>query len=133
MNASENIGIGLLGDATGSITIDSVGNVNLTGNVANSHNEATLSIGSDKGGISQSGNTTLRSEIVDLTAYDDIKGVHIASLGSEDNGVVTDNIKLSAVSTGKGDIDVTAVGGVLGDEILPGNVDGHIVTGRSGR
>lgn len=123
MDASEDIGIGLLGDEKGSITIDSVGNVNLTGNVANSHNEATLSIGSDKGGISQSGNTTLRSEIVDLKAHDDIKGIHIASLGSENNGILTDNIKLSAVSTGKGNIDITAVGGVLGDEILPGNVE----------
>ena len=123
MNASENIGIGLLGDEKGSITIDSIGNVNLTGNVANSHNEATLSICSDKGGISQSGNTTLRSEIVDLKAHDDIKGIHIASLGSENNGILADNIKLSAVSTGKGNIDITAVGGVLGDEILPGNVE----------
>ena len=123
MDASENIGIGLLGDEKGSITIDSIGNVNLTGNVANSHNEATLSIGSDKGGISQSGNTTLRSEIVNLKAHDDIKGIHIASLGSENNGILADNIKLSAVSTGKGNIDITAVGGVLGDEILPGNVE----------
>ncbi len=123
LDASEDIKIGLLGDATGSIGITSVGNVNLTGNVANSHNEATLAISSTGGGISQSGNTTLRSESVELTAQGDITGIHIASLGSKDaNGNVTDNIKLNAVSNGKGNIDVTAVGGVLGDEILPGNV-----------
>ena len=124
MDASEDIGIGLLGDEKGRIKIDSVGNVNLKGNVANSHNEAELEIVSEGGGISQSGNTTLRSENVRLTAHDDITGLHIASLGSKDaNGNVTDNIQLHAVSTGKGNIDITAVGGVLGDEILPGNVE----------
>jgi len=124
MSASEDIGIGLLGDEKGSIKIDSVGNVNLTGNVANSHNEAALEIVSEGGGISQSGNTTLRSENVWLRAHDDITGLHISSLGSKDaNGNVTDNIQLDAVSTGKGNIDITAVGGVLGDKILPGNVE----------
>ena len=124
MDASEDIGIGLLGDEKGSIKIDSVGNVNLTGNMANSHNEAELEIVSEGGGISQSGNTTLRSENVRLTAHDDITGLHIASLGSKDaNGNVTDNIQLHAVSTGKGNIDITAVGGVLEDRFLPGNVE----------
>ena len=94
------------------------------GNVANSHNEAPLTINSKTGGITQFDNTTLKSEIVNLTAKNDIKNIHLASVGTKDgSGNVTDNIKLSAISTGKGDIDITAVGGILNNRSLPGNVE----------
>ena len=127
INASKQIKIGLIGEEKGSINIASTnnvgGNINLTGNVANSHNEATLNISSAGGSINQFDNTTLKSEIVNLTAKDDIKNIHIASIGATDGNKVTDNIKLSAVSTNKGDIDITAVGGLLNNQSLPGNVE----------
>ncbi|WP_295358558.1 hypothetical protein [uncultured Succiniclasticum sp.] len=132
LNASQPITIGLIGAEKGSINIESKntagGSINLTGNVANSHNEATLNISSKAGGITQFDNTTLKSEIVNLTAKNDIKNIHLASVGTavkDANGKVTsvtDNIKLSAVSTGNGDIDVTAVGGILENQSLRGNV-----------
>ena len=127
LNASQPITIGLIGAEKGSINIESKntagGSINLTGNVANSHNEATLNISSAAGSITQFDNTTLKSEIVNLTAKNDIKNIHLASVGTKDtNGNVTDNIKLNAVSTGKGDIDITAVGGILENQSLPGNV-----------
>ena len=134
MNASQPINIGLIGADVGKIDIKSTnasgGSINLTGNVANSHNQAELNISSAAGGIKQFDNTTLKSEIVNLTAKDDIKNIHIASIGTvterDADGKATavqDNIKLSAVSTGKGDIDITAVGGVLENQSLPGNVE----------
>ncbi len=134
MNASQPINIGLIGADVGKIDIKSTnasgGSINLMGNVANSHNQAELNISSAAGGIKQFDNTTLKSEIVNLTAKDDIKNIHIASIGTvterDADGKATavqDNIKLSAVSTGKGDIDITAVGGVLENQSLPGNVE----------
>ena len=128
MNASQPISIGLIGADKGSINIANTnttgGSINLTGNVANSHNEATLTINSKAGGIFQNDNTVLKSEIVNLSAKDDISNIHIASIGSQDaNGNVTDNIKLNAVSTGKGDINITAVGGLSDRKALPGNVE----------
>ncbi|MBO5590564.1 MAG: hypothetical protein J5923_04925 [Acidaminococcaceae bacterium] len=132
ISASEPISIGLIGDATGSINIASTnangGSINLTGNVANSHNAAPLTVNSAAGGIFQNDNTTLKSEIVNLSAKNDISNIHIASIGevtgqdAEGKAIVTDNIQLNAVSTGKGDIDITAVGGFLNDQPLPGNV-----------
>ena len=133
INASQPITIGLIGSETGSINISSTntagGSINLRGNVANSHNQATLNINSAAGGITQFDNTTLKSEIVNLTAKDDIKNIHLASVGTATKDAtgkvtsVTDNIKLSAVSTGKGDINITAVGGILENRSLPGNVE----------
>jgi len=133
ISASEPITIGLIGDATGSINIASTnvkgGSINLTGNVANSHNAAPLTVNSAAGGIFQNDNTTLKSEIVNLSAKNDISNIHIASIGevtgrdAEGKAIVTDNIRLNAVSTGKGDIDITAVGGFLNDQPLPGNVE----------
>ena len=134
LNASQPITIGLIGVEKGSINIASTntagGSINLTGNVANSHNEATLNISSKAGSITQFDNTTLKSEIVNLSAKDDIKNIHITSIGTvterDADGKATavqDNIKLSAVSTGKGDIDITAVGGELENQSLPGNVE----------
>ena len=133
INASQPITIGLIGSETGSINISSTntagGSINLKGNVANSHNQATLNINSAAGGITQFDNTTLKSEIVNLTAKDDIKNIHLASVGTATKDAtgkvtsVTDNIKLSAVSTGKGDINITAVGGILENRSLPGNVE----------
>ena len=132
ISASEPIAIGLIGDATGSINIASTnangGSINLTGNVANSHNAAPLTVNSVAGGIFQNDNTTLKSEIVNLSAKNDISNIHIASIGevtgkdAEGKAIVTDNIRLNAVSTGKGDIDITAVGGFLNNQSLPGNV-----------
>ena len=128
ISASEPISIGLIGDSTGSINIASGGSINLTGNVANSHNAAPLTVNSAAGGIFQNDNTTLKSEIVNLSAKNDISNIHIASIGevtgrdAEGKAIVTDNIQLNAVSTGKGDIDITAVGGFLNDQPLPGNV-----------
>ena len=127
INASQPITIGMIGAREGSINIASTnangGSINLRGNVANSNNQATLNINSAAGGITQFDNTTLKSEIVNLTAKDDIRNIHITSIGTaDDSGNVTDNIMLDAVSTGKGDIDVTAVGGILNNKQLPGNV-----------
>ena len=129
INASQGITIGLIGSETGKIDIQSGGSINLTDNVANSHNQAELNISSTAGGITQFDNTTLKSEIVNLTAKDDIKNIHLASVGTVTKDAegnitsVTDNIKLSAISTNKGDIDITAVGGgVLEGHSLPGNV-----------
>ena len=126
LDASKPITIGLIGSEKGSINIESTndkgGSINLTGNVANSHNEATLNISSKAGGITQFDNTTLKSEIVTLSAKDDIKNIHITSIGAKDaGGKITDNVQLNAVSAGKGDIDITVVGGELGGS-LPGNV-----------
>ena len=131
IDASKNISIGLLGAEVGKIDIKSTnasgGSINLTGNVANSHNQAELNISSAAGGIKQFDNTTLKSEIVNLTAKDDIKNIHLASVGTavkDANGTsVNDNIKLTAISKGKGDIDITAVGGILENRSLPGNVE----------
>ena len=128
LNASQPIMIGLIGAETGKIDIKSTnatgGNINLMGNVANSHNQAALTVSSQAGGIFQNDGTTLKSEIVNLTAKNDIKNIHITSIGVKDaNGHVTDNIKLDAVSTGAGDIDITAVGGLLNNQSLPGNVE----------
>ena len=107
ISASHPITIGLIGADVGSINLSSTnekgGSINLTGSIANSHNEATLTISSAAGGITQYDNTTLKSEIVTLTAKDDIKNIHIASIGKDG----TDKIQLSAVSSGAGDIDVT--------------------------
>ena len=132
ISASEPITIGLIGSEKGSINIKSTnasgGSINLTGNVANSHNAAPLTVNSVAGGIFQNDNTTLKSEIVNLSAKNDISNIHIASIGevtgqdAEGKAIVTDNIRLNAVSTGKGDIDITAVGGFLNDQSLPGNV-----------
>ena len=97
--------------------------------MANFNNLATLTINSKAGGITQFDNTTLKSEIVNLAAKNDIKNIHLVSLGTatkDANGNVTavnDNIQLSAVSTNKGDIDITAVGGILANRSLPGNVE----------
>ena len=126
LDASQPITIGLIGSEKGSINIESTnvkgGSINLTGNVANSHNEAPLTVSSLAGGITQFDNTTLKSEIVNLSAKDDIKNIHITSIGAKDaGGKITDNVQLDAVSTGKGDIDITVVGGELGGS-LPGNV-----------
>ena len=134
LNASQPITIGLIGAEVGKIDIKSTntagGSINLTGNVANSNNLATLTVSSAAGKIAQFDNTTLKSEIVNLTAKDDISNIHLASVGevtardAEGKATsVTDNIKLSAVSTGAGDIDITAVGGVLENRSLPGNVE----------
>ncbi len=133
LNASQPFTIGLLGAEVGKIDIKSTnasgGSINLTGNVANSHNQATLTVSSAAGGITQFDNTTLKSEIVNLAAQNDIKNIHLVSLGTatkDANGNVTavnDNIQLSAVSTNKGDIDITAVGGILANRSLPGNVE----------
>ncbi|WP_028130604.1 hypothetical protein [Selenomonas sp. AE3005] len=127
LNASQPITIGLLGDEKGKIDIKSTnaagGSINLTGNVANSHNQAALTIDSQAGGILQKDGTTLKSEIVNLSAKNDIKNIHIASIGSMDGSIATDNIKLTAVSNGKGDIDITATGGLLNNQSLPGNVE----------
>ena len=127
IDASKPIEVGLIGADVGKIDIKSTnasgGSINLTGNVANSNNLATLTVDSKAGGITQFDNTTLKSEIVNLTAKDDIKNIHIASIGATDGNKVTDNIKLSAVSTNKGDIDITAVGGLLNNQSLPGNVE----------
>ncbi|SDG25676.1 hypothetical protein SAMN05216584_103125 [Selenomonas sp. WCT3] len=127
LNASQPITIGLIGAEAGKIDIkstnDSGGSINLTGNVANSHNAASLLVSSQAGGIFQNDGTTLKSELVNLTAKDDIKNIHITSVGAKDGNNVVDNIKLSAISTGKGDIDITAVGGVLENQSLPGNVE----------
>ena len=133
LNASQKLTIGLLGAEVGKIDIKSTnasgGSINLTGNVANSHNQATLTVSSAAGGITQFDNTTLKSEIVNLVAQNDIKNIHLVSLGTatkDANGNVTavnDNIQLSAVSTNKGDIDITAVGGILANRSLPGNVE----------
>lgn len=127
LNASQPIEIGLLGAEKGSIDIKSTnvngGSINLTGNVANSHNLAELNVSSKAGGIFQNDGTTLKSEIVNLTAKDDIKNIHITSVGAKDGSNVSDNIKLSAISTGKGDIDITAMGGLLNNQSLPGNVE----------
>jgi hypothetical protein len=133
LNASQPLTIGLLGAEVGKIDIKSTnasgGSINLTGNVANSHNQATLTVSSAAGGITQFDNTTLKSEIVNLAAQNDIKNIHLVSLGTatkDANGNVTavnDNIQLSAVSTNKGDIDITAVGGILANRSLPGNVE----------
>ena len=98
--------------------------------MANFNNLATLTINSKAGGITQFDNTTLKSEIVNLAAKNDIKNIHLASVGTvtgrDSNGKATsvqDNIKLSAVSSNKGDIDITAVGGVLENRLLDGNVE----------
>ena len=133
INASQPLTIGLLGAEVGKIDIKSTnaggGSINLTGNVANSHNQAALTVSSAAGGITQFDNTTLKSEIVNLAAKNDIKNIHLASIGTatkDGSGNITavnDNIKLSAVSTGKGDIDITAVGGILENRSLPGNVE----------
>ncbi|WP_294523130.1 hypothetical protein [uncultured Anaerovibrio sp.] len=127
INASQPIKIGLIGAEKGSINLSSTnangGSINLTGNVANSHNLAELNVSSKAGGIFQNGGTTLKSEIVNLTAKEDIKNIHIASIGTKDGSNVTDNIKLSAISNGKGDIDITAAGGLLNNQSLPGNVE----------
>jgi len=127
IKADNDISIGLIGTEQGGINLSSTniagGNINLTGNVANSHNAAPLTINSAGGGIFQKDGTTLKSEVVNLTAKNDIKNIHIASIGSTDGNKVTDNIKLSAVSTRKGDIDITAVGGLLNNQSLPGNVE----------
>ena len=131
ISASEPISIGLIGAEVGKIDIKSTnasgGSINLTGNVANSHNAAPLTVNSAAGGIFQNDNTTLKSEIVNLKAKNDISNIHIASIGevtgrdAEGKAIVTDNVQLDAVSTGKGDIDITVVGGELGGS-LPGNV-----------
>lgn len=125
INASQPINIGLIGAETGKIDIKSTntngGSINLTGNVANSQAAATLSVNSAAGGIAQFGNTTLKSEIVNLTAKDDIQNIHIASLGQDGNSA-TDNIQLTAISTNAGDIDITATGGIKNNQSLPGNV-----------
>ena len=134
LNASQPIKIGLIGADVGKIDIKSTntngGSINLTGNVANSNNLAKLTVESKAGGIFQNDNTTLKSEIVNLTAKDDIKNIHIASIGTvtkrDADGKATavqDNVKLSAISTGKGDIDITVVGGMLENQSLPGNVE----------
>ena len=127
IKADNEINIGLIGTEKGGINLSSTniagGNINLTGNVANSHNAAPLTISSAGGGIFQKDGTTLTSEIVNLQAKNDIKNIHIASIGSTDGNKVTDNIKLSAVSNRKGDIDITAVGGLLNNQSLPGNVE----------
>ena len=134
LNASQPIKIGLIGADVGKIDIKSTntngGSINLTGNVANSNNLARLTVESKAGGIFQNDNTTLKSEIVNLTAKDDIKNIHIASIGTvtkrDADGKATavqDNVKLSAISTGKGDIDITVVGGMLENQSLPGNVE----------
>ena len=125
INASQPINIGLLGAETGKIDIKSTntngGSINLMGNVANSQTAATLTVNSAAGGITQYDNTTLKSEIVNLTAKDDIQNIHIASLG-QDGSSATDNIQLKAISTNAGDIDITATGGIRNNQSLPGNV-----------
>ena len=129
INASQPFKIGLIGSETGKIDIKSInangGSINLTGNVANSQAAAALTINSAAGGITQFDNTTLKSEIVNLSAKDDIKNIHIASLGQDVNNgtAVTDKIQLTAVSTGAGDIDITAAGGIRNNQSLPGNVE----------
>ena len=129
INASQPFKIGLIGSETGKIDIKSTntngGSINLTGNVANSQAAAALTVSSAAGGITQFDNTTLKSEIVNLSAKDDIKNIHIASLGQDVNNgtAVTDKIQLTAVSTGAGDIDITAAGGIRNNHSLPGNVE----------
>ncbi|WP_303839130.1 hypothetical protein [Selenomonas ruminantium] len=129
INASQPFKIGLIGSETGKIDIKSTntngGSINLTGNVANSQAAAALTVSSAAGGITQFDNTTLKSEIVNLFAKDDIKNIHIASLGQEVNNgtAVTDKIQLTAVSTEAGDIDITAAGGIRNNQSLPGNVE----------
>nr|MBO6294148.1 hypothetical protein [Schwartzia sp. (in: firmicutes)] len=128
LNASQPITIGLIGEEAGKINIKSAnaagGNINLTGNMANSHNEAKLSIISRAGGITQFDNTLLKSEDVTLIAKKDIKNIHLASIGSTlANGDVTDSIDLYAVSNGAGSIDIDAVGGLRNNRSLPGNVE----------
>ena len=132
LNASQPITIGLIGAQAGSINLESTntlgGSINLTGNVANSNNQAPLTINSAGGSIFQHDNTTLKSEIVTLQAKDDIKNIHIVSIGQavkdSDGKItsVTDNIRLSAISTNTGNIDITAAGGVLENQSLSGNV-----------
>ena len=142
LNASQPISIGLLGTEKGSIRIENTntagGNINLTDNVANSHNEATLTVNAAAGGIFQNDNTTLKSEIVNLSAKKNIGNIQLASLGTvnkDANGniiSVDDKIRLNAVSTGKGDISITAVGGLLENRNLPGNVEITALKSRDG-
>lgn len=142
LKADRDIGVGFLGQENGGIALVSThpdgGSINLAGDMKNNAPGAYLSVQTG-GRISQKIGTSLTTGHAQLIAGDHIENIHITSLGSRtlnaDGKTYTaaDNVILYAESEHGGNVDVTAVGGTVEGQALPGNVTVKLLGSREGK
>ena len=114
VKADNPIAIKFIGQPDGNIEMNSAGNINLTGNIANNSAAATLSVQSLAGSVAQKKGTTIKDSYVRLSAQTGITGIDITSLGQ-------DTVYLYG-HTNTGNIDVNVSGGIQDNKVLAGNV-----------
>ncbi len=137
LKADRDIGIGFLGKENGSIALVNTdtgrGSINLAGDVKNNAAGAALLVKTGDS-INQSSGTSLTTGKAQLKARRNIENIQITSLGSRtlntDGRTYTasDNVVLYAESEQGGNVDVTAVGGTVEGQALPGNVSVQLLS-----
>ena len=149
LKADRDIGIGFIGKENGSISLQNTasksGDINLTDDIKNNTADATVLIKAAGGSITQKGDAPITAGQAELQAKGDMEGIHIVSLGTRtlnaDGKTYTasDKVKLTALSTGGGNIDISVAGGTAEGQALPGNVEiqklessGADITGKLG-
>ena len=80
LKADHAIGIGFLGKQDSSINIQSVGSINLTGNVRNTSETATLTAVSTQGSVNQNAGTFLYTNHASIGGKTDVSGISIDAL-----------------------------------------------------
>ncbi|MBR1662501.1 MAG: leukotoxin LktA family filamentous adhesin, partial [Acidaminococcaceae bacterium] len=82
LKADHAIGIGFLGKQDSSITLQSVGSINLTGNVRNTSETATLTAVSTQGNVNQNAGTFLYTNHASIRGKTDVSGISIDALNA---------------------------------------------------
>ena len=80
LKADHTIGIGFLGKQDSSINIQSVGSINLTGNVRNTSETATLTAVSTQGSVNQNAGAFLYTNHASISGKTDVSGISIDAL-----------------------------------------------------
>jgi len=149
LKADRDIGIGFIGKENGSISLQNTashsGDINLTDDIKNNTADATVLIRAAGGSITQKGDAPITAGHAELQAKGNMEGIHIVSLGTRtlnaDGKTYTasDKVKLTALSTEGGNIDIRVAGGTAEGQALPGNVEiqklessGADITGKLG-
>lgn len=123
INASQPITIGLLGRKQGPMSINSKGNVYLTGDVQMSDADAPLNIWSNNGAIRQTDDAYLRTGNLSIRSLNGINGLNIETIGRlQNDGSYDDSVELDVISYGGGDIDIDVIGGTTNGRTMNGDV-----------
>ena len=112
VKADHAIDIGFIGQANGTIDINSNSNIALNGSLKNNNSLGTTTINTTTGSIMQNGGT-IHSDNINLNAVTGIKNINISSIG--------DNINLNAVTT-NGDIIIGTTSGLKDGKLTQGNL-----------